>query len=123
MILLYILMLIAHIGHVTEEILGHFFLIEKLGGLPPFIAINILLFSIPLFLFISLLRGKRWAYKLSVIYAALMVINGLGHNFMTFITGGYYGGYAGGFSGIALILFGIPLIYFIRRKLSMGLQS
>jgi hypothetical protein len=123
MILLYILMLIAHIGHVTEEILGHFFLIEKIGGAFPFLVINIFLFGVVLFLFVSTIRGKRWAYKLSIVYAALMIINGLGHNLMTIVAGEYYGGYAGGFSGIALILFGIPLIYSIRRKLSMRPQS
>jgi hypothetical protein len=112
----FVLMLIAHIGHVTEEILGQFFLIEKLGGLPQFVAVNIILFGIALFLFISTILGKRWAYKLSIIYAAIMIINGLGHNVLTMTTGEYYGGFAGGLSGIALILIGIPLIYFIQSR-------
>jgi len=114
-IIFYILMLTAHIGHVIEEILGRFFLIEKVGGLPQFLLINIFLFFIVLFLFISVLKERLWSYRLSIIYAVIMIINGLGHNIATIISGKYYGGFAGGYSGIALVLIGSPLIYFIRK--------
>jgi hypothetical protein len=106
-------MLVAHIGHVTEEISGRFFLIEKLGGLPLFLTLNVVLFSIVLFLFVSVINRKRWAYKLSIIYAAIMIINGIGHNVATIVSGEYYDGFAGSFSGIAFILIGFPLIYYL----------
>jgi hypothetical protein len=114
-VIFYILMLTAHIGHVTEEILGRFFLIEKVGGLPQFLIINIFLFFIVLFMFVSVLKERLWAYRLSIIYAVIMIINGFGHNIATIISGKYYGGFAGGFSGIALVLIGPPLIYFIWK--------
>ncbi len=108
-------MLTVHIGHVTEEILGQFFLIEKVGGLPQFLAINIFLFIVVLLLFVAVLKKKRWAYILSIIYAAIMIVNGLGHNVATILSGRYYDGFAGGFSGIALVLIGSPLVYFILK--------
>lgn len=114
-IIFYILMLTVHIGHVTEEILGQFFLIEKVGGLPQFLAINIFLFIVVLLLFVAVLKKKRWAYILSIIYAAIMIVNGLGHNVATILSGRYYDGFAGGFSGIALVLIGSPLVYFILK--------
>ena len=116
-IIVYILMLIAHVGHVTEEILGRFFLIEKFGGLPQFLAINIFLFIVVLLLFVWVVKEKRRAYKLSIVYAAIMIINGLGHNVATIVSGKYYDGFAGGYSGIALMFFGALLIYFLRKEM------
>jgi len=117
-VITYILILAAHLGHVTEEILGQFFLIEKFGGLSRFVAINIVLFGIVIFLFVYTLKGKRWACILSILYAGVMIINGLGHNIATIVTGEYYDGYAGGFSGIALIIIGPFLIYYLRKGLN-----
>jgi hypothetical protein len=44
-----------------------------------------------------------------MVYAMFMVLNGMGHNIATVVTGKYFGGYASGFSGLGLVIFGIPL--------------
>jgi len=117
LVLFYILMLVAHVSHVTEEVSGRFFLIEKLGGLTWFLTMNIILFAVILLVFVSVLNEKHWAYKLSTIYAIIMIINGIGHNVATIVSGRYYDGFAGGYTGISLIFIGLPLIYFLRKGL------
>jgi hypothetical protein len=95
-LLAYLGLLVFHVAHVAEEVLGGF--------------------VIPLILFCLWLRGHRLAGELSALYAGLMVLNGLGHNIMTLVTGRYSGGYAGGFSGIGLAVSGGAFLIIQRRQ-------
>lgn len=109
-IALYLALLAFHIAHVFEEIWGRFWLMNAVFGLGWYLIGNWLLFCLPMIVFYFFLLRKPWAGKLSMLYAAFMVLNGVGHNIATLITGKYFDGFAGGFSGTGLILCGVPLI-------------
>ena len=111
----YLSLLCFHVAHVLEEIVGRFVALHKLG-LIGFAAANWVLFLIPVTFFYFWLAGRRWARRMSLAYAGLMVLNGLGHNVMTLATGRYLDGYAGGFSGIGLVLSGTVLLHSLLRK-------
>lgn len=115
-IFLYLLMLIGHVAHVFEEIWGRFWMLNKVG-LGTYLAINLVLFCIPVLLFYFVLNNKRWAYILSIIYAGFMGLQGIGHNVATIITGRYINGFAGGYTGIGLLVISLPLVYFLYKCL------
>jgi hypothetical protein len=115
-ILFYLLILVNHVAHVFEEVWGRFWLLKKVG-LGKFLAINWLLFCIPVLLFYFILRDKRWAYKLSILYAGFMALQGMGHNVATIITDRYFNGFAGGFTGIGLMIIGTLLVYYLYKGL------
>ncbi len=110
----YLLMLLAHAAHILEEIWGRFWLIG-FYGLGWFLIINWILFCIPVLFLYNILQERRWAYSLSMIYAGIMILNGIGHNIATIVTGKYFDGFAGGFSGIGLLLIGSLMIQSLRR--------
>ena len=110
----YLSLFAFHAAHVFEEVFGGFVVLQKIG-LARFLAVNWLLFCIPLIFFYFWLRGRRWAHRLSALYAGFMVLNGLGHNLMTVATGRYFDGYAGGFSGIGLAVSGLILFVLLLR--------
>jgi len=112
-------LLVFHVAHVLEEIAGGFVVLRSLG-LPVFAAVNWVLFCIPVTFLYFWVLGRRWARRMSLLYAGLMVLNGLGHNLMTLVTGRYVGGYAGGFSGIGLAISGAVLARFLLRKTPGG---
>ncbi len=114
---LYLLMLAAHVAHIMEELAGHFWLMNVYGD-TLFLILNWLLFCIPVGIYYLILLGHRRGYQLGIVYAVLMILNGIGHNLATIMTGRYYGGFAGGISGIALLAAGIPLLYSLWRELS-----
>jgi hypothetical protein len=109
-------MLLAHLGHVFEEIWGRFWILQRVG-LGWYLAINWALFSIPLALLFCVLNRKRLAYRLGVFYAGFMGLQGIGHNIAAIVTGRYFDGYAGGVSGIAMFLLAWPLIHALRKEL------
>lgn len=111
---LFLIMLLAHVAHVFEEIWGQFWLLNKIG-LGWYLAGNWILLCIPVLIFFFVLNDKHWAYKLSVIYAGFMGLQGLGHNIATILTHRYFNGFAGGYSGIALFIISIPLIYYLIK--------
>ena len=113
---LYLLMLAGHVAHVFEETWGRFWLIGAVYGLGWFLAANWALFCIPVALFYFVLSGKRWAFSLSTVYAGVMMVNGIGHNVATLATGRYFDGFAGGYTGIALVLIGLPLMYYLWKE-------
>jgi hypothetical protein len=115
-VLFFLMMLLAHVGHVFEETWGRFWILQKVG-LGAFLAINWALFSIPLALLFFILNRKRWAFQFGLLYAGFMGLQGLGHNIAVLVTGRYFDGFAGGVSGIAMILIAWPLIYFLRKEL------
>ena len=111
---LYLALLAFHILHVFEEIWGRFWIMNQVFGLGLFLVVNWMLVCIPLAIFHFLWRGNRAARWLAMIYAVVMILNGVGHNVTTIVTGRYFGGFAGGISGIGLIVTGIPLLYQLR---------
>lgn len=115
-VLFYLLMLVMHVAHVFEESWGRFWLIDALYGQGWFLVVNWVLFCIPVTILYFVLQQKRWAYRLSMIYAGIMIANGFGHNIGTLITKRYFGGFAGGFTGIGLVLLGFPMLYVLRKE-------
>jgi len=112
----YLLMLLAHLAHVFEEVWARFWILDKIG-LAGFLAINWVLFSIPVTLLHFILSRKRWAFQLGILYAAFMGVQGFGHNIATIVTGRYFDGYAGGFSGIAMIVISWPLVRHLIKEM------
>lgn len=113
---LYLMMIAGHIAHVFEEVWGRFWLMNAVYGLGWYLVANWVLFCIPLVLLYFIIREKRRAYYLSILYGVIMIANGFGHNVATLLTRRYFDGFAGGFTGIGLILVGIPFIYSLWRK-------
>ena len=54
---------------------------------------------------------------MSMIYAGIMILNGLGHNVGAVVTGRYFDGFAGGYTGIAFVLIGPVMIYYLRKEI------
>jgi hypothetical protein len=115
-IVFYLLLLINHVAHIFEEIWGGFWLMDKVFGLGWFLVGNLIVLCIPVLLFYFVLQEKNWALNLSLIYAAIMILNGIGHNVATIISGKYFGGFAGGYSGIGLIIIGSALGYYLLKE-------
>jgi hypothetical protein len=111
----YLSLLSFHVAHILEEILGRFIVLHKLGSVR-FAVANWVLFCVPLVFFYFWLAGRRWAHRMSLLYAGVMVLNGLGHIVMTLATGRYLDGYAGGYSGIGLTVSGTFLIRSLLRE-------
>ena len=103
-------------AHVFEEIWGRFWILNKIG-LGLYLTINCVLFCIPVILFYFVINNKRWACKLSNIYAGFMVLLGIGHNIATIITGKYFDGFAGGYTGIGFLIIGSAMIYYLSGVL------
>ncbi len=118
----FLFVLMLHISHVFEEVWGRFFLIDAVYGLGLFLVINAILLSIPGVLFYFVMRASRRAYWLSMGYAAIMVVNGIGHNIATLATGWYFGGFAGGVTGILLAVAGIWLILVLWREMPRKME-
>ena len=113
-VLCYLLMLVGHIAHVFEEIWGRFWILNKVG-LGMYLAINWVLFCIPVLLFYFVMNDKRWAYRLSIIYAGFMGLQGIGHTVATVFTGRYFNGFSGGYSGIGLMIISLPMMYYLWK--------
>jgi len=113
-IIFYLLLIVNHLAHVFEEVWGRFWILNEVGfGM--YLTINLLLFCVPVLLFYFVLNDKRWSYRLSIVYAGFMVLQGIGHNVATFITGRYTDGFAGGYTGIGLIIIGSAMIYYLLQ--------
>jgi len=115
-IIFYLLLLVNHVAHIFEETYGRFWILNKVG-LGWFLTINWVLFCIPVILFYFVLHHKRWAYKLSIVYASFMALQGIGHNIATIITGKYHDGFAGGYTGIGLFIVGAGLIFYLLKEI------
>jgi hypothetical protein len=116
-IVYYLILISFHFAHVLEETWRRFWLIDALGNIGVFLFINWILFFIPLILLYYVILGKRVAYKLSIAYAIFMVLNGIGHNIATVVTGKYFYGYAGGVSVIGPIIFGVLLLLSLFKNI------
>lgn len=114
-IALYLAMLAAHMAHVLEEVCGRFWIMDAVLGTGWFCAVNVLLFCVPLAVFYYFLQGRKAAAYCALGYAAVMLLNGIGHNVMTLATGRYFHGYAGGITGAALICLSLPMMRYLGR--------
>jgi hypothetical protein len=116
-IFFYLLMLVGHVAHIFEETWGKFFLIDAVFGLGWFLVANWVLFCIPVVFFYFVLRDRPWAYYMSMVYAGIMILNGVAHIVAMTTTGKYFNGFAGAYTGIGLLLIGPPMIYYLRREM------
>jgi uncharacterized membrane protein HdeD (DUF308 family) len=114
-------MLLAQVAHTFEEVLGRFWLVNEFG-FGWFLLINWILLLVPTAFFYFVLLDKRWAYYLSIVYAGIMILNGIGHNIASLVTRRYFNGFAGGFSGILFIVIGPFLIYYLWKGMSNGFR-
>lgn len=73
-LVLYLLTLIAHVGHMSEEFWGYRFLIDVFYRLDWFMSVNWLLFCVPVCLLYYVIRGKHWAFSLSILSAGIMIL-------------------------------------------------
>lgn len=121
--LLFVLLLLAHLVHVAEEAWGGFWLIDAFFGMERFLALNALLFIAAALLSYATYLGHGWACRLSMVYAAFMALQGVGHNVATLVTGRYFGGFAGGFSGVAMLLIGVPLVGALRARIQAAREG
>jgi hypothetical protein len=115
-IILFLLILITHVAHIFEEIWGRFWILNHVG-LGLYLTINWILFCIPVILFYFVLNKKSWAFKLSIVYAAFMALQGIGHNLATMLTRKYFDGFAGGYTGIGLLIIGPILINYLLKEI------
>lgn len=116
---LYLLMLLLHVAHVFEEVWGRFWIIRAVHGLGWFLTINWALICIPVISFYFYLQNKSWAVMLSLVYAAVMTINGFVHILATLVTGKYFDGYAGANTGAGLVLVGGLLFYKLSQEIKI----
>jgi hypothetical protein len=114
-IVFYLLMLVGHVAHIFEETWGRFFLIDAVLGLGWFLVTNWVLFFIPVVFFYFVLNDRPWAYYMSMVYAGIMILNGVAHIVAMITTGKYFNGFAGGYTGIGLLLIGPPMLYYLRK--------
>ena len=114
---LYLLLLLGHAAHVCEEVWGRFWLIRVYHGLGWFLAANGVLFAVPAIMLYFVVLGRRIGYRFAAVYSIIMILNGLGHNAATVITGRYFDGFAGGYTGIALIVTGSAMLWCLARTL------
>ena len=115
----YLLLLIAYQAHLFEEIVGNFAAIKVLGGMTNFLLVNLLIFSVFIFTLYHLINKKKWAYKLAIILAIGMTINGFGHNVAYWFNISPSGGsVAGQYTGIAFIIIGPVLVYHLKNILT-----
>ena len=116
-ILLFATLLFLQVIHILEEIFGNAWFIEDIyGGLRNFVLIMIILFIIPLLIFYFVVKNKKLAYPLSLIYASIMILNGLTHIIETLIFKKYFNGSAGLFTGIFFVIVGQMLIYYFKKE-------
>jgi hypothetical protein len=118
LIALYLCLMIFQVAHVFEEIYGNFRVIAILGPLS-FMILNWVFISIPAAIFYFILIGKRWAYYCGIIYAVVLILNGLAHNIGLIITRQYYGGVAGSFTALAFLVIGPLLVLQLRKGLKL----
>ena len=113
-ILIFVLLLITHLIHIIEEVLGNVYFIESLyDGLINFLIINIALWIIPIILLFYVIKKKKIVYYLSIIYGLIMIFDGLDHIIRK--DSGFY-------SGLALVILGLLLIYHLWEE-SKGINS
>lgn len=107
-VLFFVLLIIMHILHILEEILGKAHFIEEIfNGTINFLMINILLISIPIFLLYTVIIKKKLAYYLTFVYAFLMIIDGMDHIIRN---------YTGFYTSILFIILAPILLFYLLKE-------
>jgi hypothetical protein len=114
---IYLAMLMVHLAHVFEEACGEFRAMRIVGGLGPFLTVNWVLIGLVVLLLHFVILQRKWAYRLSLVYAGVMTLNGIGHGIGVAATGEYFGGFAGCFTGIALMILGPVMAIHLLREM------
>jgi hypothetical protein len=68
-------------------------------------------------LFYFVLKDRRWAYKLSIVYAVFMAMQGVGHGVATVVTERYFNGFARGYTGAGLLIVGVFMVYLLQKEM------
>jgi len=113
---LVLLLLALHLAHVGEEIVGRLFLIDKLGGLVSFIAVNAFFLAVILALIAASWRGRRWSITGLRIWAIVETINGAGHIVATRLDWFERLSTPGWISGIGLLIVGPLLLLSLPKR-------
>jgi len=106
LIIFYTSLIIIHFLHIIEELIGNVsFIYTFYKGVEMFLVVNIALLIISIIIFYFTMKNKKWAYYLSYVYSAIMIIDGFSH-ILNYHVGSY--------TGILLILLGITLIFSLK---------
>ena len=119
---LYLGLGLAQAAHSVEEIYTHLHewmprvsgsLHQRLGFVPIlhpsadwFASANVMIVAAMLLISPFVFQNKSWAWKAITVIAIIETLNGLGHISAAVVTGGYF---SGCISGVALILFSVPI--------------
>lgn len=122
MIKLYLLMIAFHAGLVLEEVFGQSWVLRTMG-FRTFLVVNWAILCIPIGLFYYVLKLRRWAITLSMIYAGAMIALSLGLIVVFIGTRWYFGGAAGIFAGAGVVVVGIFLLLSLRRIREISLKD
>mgnify|MGYP001590909522 CR=1 FL=1 len=116
-ILLFATLLFLQVMHILEEIFGNAWFIEDMyGGLRNFVLVMVMGFIISLFIFYFVVKNKKLAYPLSLVYASIVILDGLIHIIETLVLKKYFNGSAGLFTGIFFVIVGPMLIYYFKKE-------
>ena len=122
MIRLYLLMIACHAGLVLEEVFGQSWLLQAMG-FRIFLVVNWAILCIPIGLFYFVLKLRRWAINLSMIYTGIMIAFSLGLIVLFYGTRSYFGGAAGIFAGAGVIVIGALLLISLRRLREISVKD
>ena len=120
-ILLLIILIITHILHILEEILGHaWFIDDSYGGLNNFMIIMMLLLIPPLLELYMLIKKKKIAYYFGFAYIFIMMLDGAIHIIEFILKGKYFYGSAGLITGVWFMIFGILLWHYMGEEINQN---
>ena len=109
--LVYLAVLIIHSSHIIEELLYKAdFITTSYGGTTNFLLINVALLCIPIILLYYALQRKRWALLTSMVYAAIIILDGIVHIAQWTISKTPSES-AGIITGIGFVIIGLILLY------------
>jgi len=121
----FVLQVLAQVAHIIEELLGRMFVIDIIG-VPVYLVLTCLMTGFIVLAFVECLKGKRWAYRIMIVYSLVMIVNGIGHNLAPYLIGDRLGSLAGEYTGLVLIvlspIFLVQLIKW-RRSTAPGLTN
>jgi len=117
------LLLILHIAHVTEEVLGRLFLIDRMGGITVFLAANVIVLSAIVIVLIAFWRGRHWSLTWMKVWAIVELLNGAGHNIAQRLTWFDDLSTAGHVTGIGLFVIAILVLYSLRSIGQTGAEQ
>ena len=110
-ILVYLAVLIIHSGHIIEESLYKAdFITTSYGGTTNFLLVSGALLCIPTILLYHAIQRKRWAMLTSMVYATIIILDGIVHIAQWAISK-TPSEFAGIITGLGFVIIGPILLY------------